>query len=343
MAAGTTRLSDLIVPEIFAPYVLVETAEKSRIISSGAVDQDERISNALAGAGATFQLPSYRDLDNDSENISTDDPASDSSPNKIATQAETQVRLSRNNSWSSMDLNTDLIANDPLQAITSRVSAYWGRRAQAMLIATMKGVFANNDTATDAFHEQYDLTKDISGASFVDGTTNFNSSAFIDACLTMGDSMEDLQMVFVHSIVYGRMLKLQLIDFIPDATNPLGAKIPTYLGRTVIVDDSMPFTGGVFETWLFGTGALAVGMGSPKVPVEVDRKASAGNGGGQDILHSRVEWCLHPKGHAYVGTAPTGGPSNAATANNLAAAGSWRRAFKERKQIRIARLKTREM
>ena len=59
-------------------------------------------------------------------------------------------------------------------------------------------------------------------------------------------------------------------------------------------------------------------------------------------MYDRVQWCLHPVGHAYVGTSPSGGPTNAATTNNLAAATSWQRAFTERKQIKVARLITRE-
>jgi hypothetical protein len=83
-------------------------------------------------------------------------------------------------------------------------------------------------------------------------------------------------------------------------------------------------------------------MGSPKVPTEVWRDPAAGNGSGQEVLHSRIELCLHPVGHAYVGTPANGGPSNAATTNNLAHQDSWKRVFPERKQIKIARLKTRE-
>ena len=51
---------------------------------------------------------------------------------------------------------------------------------------------------------------------------------------------------------------------------------------------------------------------------------------------------MHPAGHAYAGTPANGGPSNAATANNLAAAASWNRVYPERKQIKIARLRTTE-
>lgn len=340
MANGTVRISDVIVPEIFTPYAQLQTEEKSRLLQSGAMVMDEQLSSMLGGAGLTFHSPSFKDLDNDPENISSDDPAVHSVPNKLGTTQEINVRLSRNNSWSSMDLVQALIARDPMDAIASRVSAYWVRRLQAAFVATMKGVFAQNDTATPVNSTQGDMTHDISDTAFVDGVTNFSAEAFIDTTVTMGDSMEDLSLVMMHSIVYARMQKNNLIDFIPDARGEV--RIPTFLGRSVVVDDGMPHSGGVFETWMFGRGAVRMGAGSPEVPTEVDRIPSAGNGGGQEVLHNRVEWTIHPAGYAYVGTAPIGGPSNAATANNLAAAASWNRAFNERKQIKIARLITRE-
>jgi hypothetical protein len=47
-------------------------------------------------------------------------------------------------------------------------------------------------------------------------------------------------------------------------------------------------------------------------------------------------------GHAYTGTAPNGGPGNGTGANELQNAGSWNRVFPERKQVKFARLVTRE-
>ena len=106
MASGVTRIADVVVPEIFSPYVQQMTQEKSRLIRSGAIVLDAQLNSALAGGGLTFNEPSFKDLDNDAENVSTDDPATDSTPNKIGTATEIQVRLSRNNSWSSMDLSS---------------------------------------------------------------------------------------------------------------------------------------------------------------------------------------------------------------------------------------------
>lgn len=338
----TTRLSDLIVPEVFVPIRQQITEEKTRLIQSGAVARSELLDTFLAGGGLTVHAPSYRDLGNDEENISSDDPAVHSTPKKIQTDQEIAVRLSRNNSWSSMDLNEALTGSDPLDAIANRVGAYWSRRLQAAFIAEMKGIFADNDAPpTAGEHTQGDLSFDISGTTFAAGVTDFNAAGFIDALTTAGDSKEGLGMVMVHSIVHAKMQKNNLIQFIPDARGEI--MIPTFLGREVIIDDSMPHTGGVFDTWIFGQSAVRLGLGNPKVPTEVQRDPSAGNGGGQEVMFDRIELCLHPEGHAYVGTAPAGGPSNAATTNNLAAATSWRRAFTERKQIRIARLRTREM
>lgn len=342
MAAGVTRLSDVIVPSIFTPYKQQLTEEKSNLIASGALQRDASLDAKLAGEGLTFNVPNFKDLDNDAENVSTDDPASFSTPKKIGTAQEVAVRLSRNNSWSSMDLVTALISKDPMEAIAARVADYWTRRLQAAFIATMKGIFAMNAAApaSGSTHTAGDMTRDISGASYVAGVTNFTAEAFIDAALTMGDSMEALGLVVVHSVVYARMQKNNLIDFIPDAEGKVN--IPTFLGRRVVVDDGMPVSSGVYESWLFGAGSVMMGAGSPKVPTETDRVPSAGDGGGQEILYDRVEWMLHAVGHAYIGTPPNGGPTNAATTNNLAAAGSWKRVFSERKQIKIARLITRE-
>lgn len=343
MAAGPiTQIADVIVPEIFTPYQQQLTEEKVRLIQSGIMARDAAIDALLAGGGLTFNVPSFRDLDNDADRVSTDTSVDDFTggtarpdPLKTGTSQEIAVRLNRNNSWSSADLAAVLAGKDPMESIASRVAYYWSRRLQAAFIATMNGIIADN-VANDAG----DYQNDISGASYTAGVTDFSAEAFLDAALTMGDSMEGLVGVVVHSVVYNRMQKNNLIDFIPDARGE--TQIPTFLGREVIVDDGLPNAANVYDTWLFGAGAMRLGVGSPKVPTEIDREPGGGNGGGQEILYSRQEWCLHMPGHAYTGTAPNGGPGNGTGANELNNAGSWNRVFPERKMIKFARLVTRE-
>lgn len=342
MAAGpVTLVADVVVPEIFTPYIQQLTEEKTRIIQSGIVVRDGELDGLLAGGGITFNTPSFKDLDNDADRISTDavsaryGGAADPDPNKIETATEISVRLSRNNSWASSRLTAVLAGTDPMTAIGGLVSTYWARRLQQVFLATMNGVIADN-----AANYAGDYANDISGGAFVDGVTNFSAEAFIDTALTMGDSMEDLTAVMVHSVVYARMQKLNLIDFIPDARGEIN--IATFLGREVIVDDGMPATGSVYDTWMFGGGMTRLGVGSPVVPTEVENIPGSGNGGGMEVLYNRHEWVMHPVGHAYIGTPANGGPSNLGTANNLAAATSWNRVYSERKQIKFARMVTRE-
>ncbi len=358
MAAGpATQVTDIVVPDVFTPYVQQLTTEKSRLIQSGVVVSNPLLNEFLSGGGLTVQVPSFRDLDADDTNgadrVSTDDSvpfaAADASipagqarppnPQKIQTAKEIAVRMNRNNSWSSADLAAQLAGADPMAAIGGRVATYWERRLQRIFVSSMNGIFADNAAApsgTDT-HIANDMTNDISAGSFVDGVTNFSAEAFIDATLTMGDSMEELVAMMVHSVVYARMQKNNLIDFIPDASGQIN--IPTFLGREVLVDDGMPVTASVYDTWLFGTAAVQIGDVDPPDATETDRKPGGGNGGGQSVLYSRRQWSMHPTGHAYIqGSIPDGGPTNA----NLAAATSWSRVYPERKQIKIARLVSRE-
>lgn len=337
-----TELDDVIVPEIFVPYVQNRTTEKSRLIQSGALQVSDRLNAMLAGEGTTFNQRFFKDLDRDEENTSSASDPTDSTPGGINSGREIQVRLSRNKSWGSADLLDSLISPDPMDAIANLVAGYRANRLQRAFVATVKGMFAMNAAAPvttgdkASTHTQNDMTRDISGSSFADGVTNFNPAGVITAAGTMGDSLNELSMMMVHSVVYQRMQLLNLIDYIPDAEGRVN--ISTYLGREVIVDDSMPFTGGVFETWLVGAGAFQLGVGSAKVPVETERKPASYKGGGSEILHHRWENIIHPVGHAWVGTAAEGGPLNSA----LQTAANWARVFPERKQIKVARLITRE-
>lgn len=336
--SGVVRLADVVVPQVFTPYVQQKTEQKSRLVQSGVLVRDSFLDNFLAGAGATINVPGWKDLDDDEENYSNDDPSANSTPKKIGTATEVATRMNRNQSWSSMDLTAQLIARDPMAAIGDRVAAYWTRRMQVMFINTVRGIFADNAAdPVSGEHVKNDLTHDIAGTGAASATTRFNGSAFIDTLTTIGDSEDDLGIVFMHSIVYARAKKNNLIDFIPDATGKVN--IPTYMGRTVIVDDGLTATSpGVYETWVFGQGAFRLGVGTPETPTEIDRKAAAGNGSGQTILHNRVEWSIHPVGHAYTTTPGQSGPTNA----QLASADNWKRVYAERKQIKMARLITRE-
>ncbi len=349
---AATRLSDLIVPEVFARYMQNKTEELTALVGGGILTRDASLDEKLAGGGLTFEAPSFTDLDNAAANVGDDDPATVSTPLSIGSLQETAVRLNRNQSWSNMNLTNILTAEDPMAAIADRVAAYWSREVQRTVLAVTVGIFADNDAAPDAAeHVAGDLTHDAKGASFIPGTTDFNAGNFISAIGTMGDAEQSLGIVFMHSVVFQTAQRNNLIDMVADAVNPNAAKIPFYLGRPVIVDDAMPNPAasgvtatatGIYHTYILGANAFMWGVGTPPRPVTTTFDEDTGNGQGQETLYSRVMWAVHPTGHKYQGTAANGGPSNLGTTNNFAHVDSFKRVYPERKQIKIARLITRE-
>lgn len=333
---AVTRLSDLIVPEVFNQNMMVHTKELSNIWQSGILTSDPTLAGNLAGAGRIYQVPFYKDLANDAENISSDDPDVSSTPKKITTGKDQAVRHNRNQSWSSMDLNAQLTGSDPMGAIKTRVADYWQRRLQKLLVSSIKGVMADN-AANDSGDMRFVIGTD--GAGAITDAELISDTAIIDAKQTMGDASEMLSVIIMHSKVLSRLQKLDLIEYL----QPSGINVrwPTYLGYRVVVDDGCPAVAGtnriLYSTYLVAQGAFVYAESPPPVPVEVDRKPGAGNGSGQEILYTRRQFLLHPKGIKWTDSSCAGlSPTNA----ELETAANWDRVYTERKMIGLVELVT---
>ncbi len=314
-----TTIADVIVPEVFAKYMIRETAEKARIFQAGLMESNAVIASFLAGGGQTVQLPAWTDLSGD-ENISTDNYASDATPLAVGATKDIAIRHSRNQGWTSADLVQALAGDDPLAMVSSRVSTYWANQLEKMMIQSIKGVLADN-----AANDGGDMIHTAAG-----GVT---AEDIIDAAATMGDADDRLSAIVMHSKIYASLAKLNLIDFIPDSDGKV--RFPTYLGYQVIRDDDCDNDGTNFYTYLLARDALAWGEGTPRVPVEVERRPEKGDGGGIEELWTRRQFCLHPKGFQWLSASMVGpSPTNAELAN----AANWDRVAPERKQVGIAAL-----
>jgi hypothetical protein len=326
---AVTRISNLVVvPSVFTENMILEALELNALVSSGVMIRDPNLDAFLSSdvGGKTINPRYIGPLAQDDANVSSDDPDVNSTPAALTALSNTAVRQSLNKSWSEMDLAVDLNGMDPIAGIQTRLARYWDGELQKRALASLQGVLADN-VANDGG----DMVNDITGESGAAGL--FNAEAFIDTQLTMGDRLGELSAIAVHSLVYGTMLKLDLIDFLPDSQ---GRPVASYRGLRIIVDDGVTVidgdTSGTYKyyTYLFGPGSIALGVGQPKTPYEVDRAPAAGNGGGQETVYSRTEWVIHPQGFK---TAETTTPTLA----NLKLAAKWDRAW-ERKRIQIAAL-----
>ena len=102
-------------------------------------------------------------------------------------------------------------------------------------------------------------------------------------------------------------------------------------GTSAVRANAAAGAAGVYETWLFAPGALALGMGAPANAEGTDRNELTGEGSGHEWFVQRLEWLPHFPGHSYTGTAASGGPSNGSGSNNLNNAGSFNRIIKRPK------------
>jgi len=230
----------------------------------------------------------------------------------------------RNQGWGSARITASLSAiGNPMDAIVSRISAYWGRQFDLIGIAIVNGVIADNVDA-----DASDMVNDIS-ATPLGGVAGFGD--IIDTKQTMGDRSDDLKTAVMHSAIASIFLKDQVTNKVYDADGNL---LYTELaGLNIVISDSVFNSAGDYDTYLFAGGAIAFGFGQPDVQEEEQNDASGGNGEGIATTWSRRHFSIHPKGFAYTGTSK---PLNAV----LNVATSWNRVV-ERKRVPLAVLRSR--
>jgi hypothetical protein len=323
-----TRLSDVIVPEVFQKYMIRETAEKARVFQAGIMQNNAVVAAFLAGGGRTVNLPHWSDLYTGSttDNISSDDETVVATTTKMTATKDLAIRHNRNQGWSSSDLTAALAGDDPLKMVSSRIGTYWANQFDKMVVSVLRGIVADNIAANSG-----DMVKDSTGSTIT-------ADLIIDAAATMGDADDRLAAIIMHSKTYARLAKLNLIDFIPDSDGKV--RFPSYLGYAVVRDDDCYQNGTITHTYLVARDAFAWGEGTPNVPVEVDRFPAQGNGGGVEQIWSRREFCLHPYGYQWAIAAPGSGMvGQSPTDAEMQAATAWTRVA-PRKNVGIAALIT---
>lgn len=284
---GTT-LQDVIVPELFEPYVINQTMELSALYQSGIITRNVEFDRLASEAAPIHQMPFFEDLTGDSEDIIE---GKDLTAKKIKSNKDVSTTIRRANMWSATDLSAALAGTDPMAAIGNLVGGYWAREFQKILIQVLSGVFGSyTDTGTVTPLEDHilDISKMSSAAA-----QKISASSFIDALQLLGDAQGQLTGVVMHSATKSYLKKQNLIQTERDSNS---VEFDTYQGRRVIVDDGAPVDGDIYTTYLFGQGAIAFGNGTPVgfVSTEVDRDKKKGSG--VDYLINRKTFIMHPRG-----------------------------------------------
>lgn len=316
-----TRLQDIIAPEVFTPYVIRRTMERSELYDCGVIKNDASLDAAGTAGGTLINLPYFDDLGGESDIMRDDGRLS---PSAIYARRDVARKLARTKAWGATGLSAELSGADPMAAVAERAAEWWKRDLQRALIAILKGAFGAPSMAGK--------TLDISGKS--GDAAKLSASAFIDANQLMGDAKGTLTAVMMHSAVEAALAKQQLIEYETDAKKSV--RVPYYLGKRVIIDDMTPYDAQthIASLYLFGEGAVALGNGhSPQIiETEVfrDRLASSG----EDYLINRRVFLLHPRGVKWTEASVADiFPDNA----ELSDPQNWERVYEE-KAIRMVKL-----
>jgi hypothetical protein len=218
-------------------------------------------------------------------------------------------------------------------AIARRTGEYWVRDTQSILVSILKGAFAGPLAATH-----------VAGGT----GTQLSGPELIRAIAKLGDAGQDLTAVAMHSAPFYALVEQDLIvpstqeAQIDTRISAQRAEFGTYLGRPVIVDDSLPVnlaagTGAgagenTYDIYLFGAGAMVYSEIMPKTPIETDRDVLRGI----EVLVNRKEHLLHPVGLSWTPAAPVAGnsPSNVEFADGA----NWTKVFTDDRNIKMVKL-----
>ena len=330
-----TLRSDIIVPEIFTPYLIEATTQRDAFLSSGVV---QPMAELDASEGGDFiNVPFFSaNLSGDFE-VLTD--SSSLTPGKITANKQVGVVLHRGRAFESRDLAALAAGADPMAAIATKVAAYVANQRQKDLIKCLEGVFGGlTSNANAAF---IDLSFDKTSP------TALGPRQVAKARALLGDQGDKLTAVAMHSAVYYDLVERKAIDYITNtearlSTAATGAStinaiagsiasayagdnsVPTFMGLRVIVSDDLAPTSTNYPVYFFTAGAIASGE-QMALRTETDRDILAKS----DAMAIDLHYCYHPIGAKW-GT--TVNPTQA----QLATIGNWTKVY-ETKNIGIVR------
>jgi hypothetical protein len=333
-----TLRSDVIIPEIFTPYVIEQTTLRDAFLASGVVQPMAEL-NATEG-GDTVQVPFWKaNLSGDFEVLSD---SSSLTPGKITADKQVGVILHRGRAWEARDLAALAAGSDPMAAIGSKVADYVANQRQKDLIKTLEGVFGSlsANTSSSAF---FPLAVDSESG---DTRSTLNPRTVAKARAKLGDQGDKLTAVCMHSALYYDLVERKAIDYITNTEarlstaatgastiNAIGGSVvsaygevtvPLYMGLRVIVSDDLTPTSTNYPVYFFTAGAIASGE-QLAMQTETDRDILAK----ADAMSIDLHYVYHPIG------AKWGGSSNPTLAQ-LATVGNWTKVY-ETKNIGIVR------
>ena len=332
-----TLRSDIIIPEVFTPYVIEQTTQRDAFLASGVVQPMAEL-NAAEGGGDFVNVPFYKANLAGGFEVLTD--SSSLTPGKITADKQVGVVLHRGRAFESRDLAALAAGSDPMAAIGAKIADYISNQRQKDLLSCLSGVFGSINANTNA-SALFSLCIDSAAA---DTPTVLSPRHVAQARALLGDQGDKLAAVCMHSKVYYDLVERRAVDFVLATDISGGAAtasggsiaesfgnptVPTFMGLRVIVSDDVPTVGVAgateYSTYFFTQGAIGSGE-QLGLQTETDRDILAKS----DAMSIDLHYVYHPIGTKWGVT--TANP----TRTQLEVVGNWSKVY-ELKNIGIVR------
>ena len=297
--------------EVFQKYVdRVPNLHLNTLINSGAIIGRPELAAAMSDqVGGNFLTTPLKGL------IGGTPLNYDGVTNIVATSTQTyshsRVVAGRAKAWTEKDFSFDITGGvDFMANVAEQVAEYWDEQNQLLLIKVLEGIFSMTDDAGAEFVEEH--THDVTGVTNSEGVLGYMDATTLNTGMqkAMGDHKQKFTLTLMHSAVATHLENLKVLVYLKynDANGiERDLNIGTLNGRTVIVDDDMPIiekTIGsakqkIYETFVFGQGAIEYTNCGAKVPAEMARDPYTN--GGNDTLITRNRKCFSPYGISFTG------------------------------------------
>lgn len=312
--------------EVIQSYMDADPVTTTPFFESGLVVSNPIISEIAGSNTGIVELPFWQKIDSSVEpNYSNDVYADVAVPRAIGTGSMKARNGYLNEGFGSMDFVTDLTGKDPLARVAARLDNYWREQAERRIVATLRGVLNDAIAASTGMVFQ---------AANADGIT---FEGLIDAQMTMGDAFGSIGGYVMNSTAFATFAKEDITEVRRNKETKVLER--TLNGMPVIVNDTAMTLNGSPVVALIGPGAFAYGMAMPRTPLEYEREAARGNGGGAETLWTRRNMIVHPLGFDFTSASITGNGTEttprSAGWTDLANAANWE-LIADRKQVPIA-------
>ena len=342
-----TTISDLWTPDIWIQGASEKARAFPSLINSPVVVRSPVLDAVASGAGITANIPFYKDVSDDLDEIQVQDTAPTNG--ELTSGLQVVPILNRVKSYDVTALAGQVSGATPapIDQIFQNIGFGRTKRFQRSVIQTLRGVFGGGDDANGSASCLTANRVEAFTEAGLGASTNEKMSPdlFITACALMGelDSMLEGGAIWTHPNVVAQLNILDKQSFKDGVESGLGFKVRTYRGIPIFTSRLLAragtIDGFVYETFILSQGCIGFGMKAQSSQVGdvssliLDETGIAKN---NLTVFDRNRYCVHVNGTKWGGT-PAG---QSATEAELATIASWTLVYQSADRVGAALIRT---